>query len=221
MRQIFLFGFLAVSIIIPFLIWGDQLMDRFAMEGAITWLTDYGKWAWLAAIVLLISDLLLPIPGTLVMAALGYVYGPVLGGILAACGSFISGALGYWICRSFGEGGAKRILGEKDFRKGMQVFNKVGGWLVVLSRWLPIFPEVIACMAGLNRMSIRKFHSALVISALPMGFAYAIIGHSGVENPTSAIVLSAVIPPIIWLLVRPIFNQKKSSVKHSNDDAEI
>lgn len=195
-------------VLIPFFIWGKSWEERFTFEGAILWLQEYGQWAWLAGTFLLILDIILPIPGTLVMAGLGYVYGTIAGGIIAGLGSFISGAVGYWICRSFGEKGAKRILGEKDFEKGARTFVKVGGWLVVLSRWLPVFPEVISCMAGLNRMPKVKFHLALLASALPMGFVFAYIGHAGEDNPTTAIILSAAIPPLIWLVLTPVFKKK-------------
>ena len=210
MRQILLFFGLTVLVLIPFFIWGESWTDRFTFGGATDWLKSYGQWAWLAGIMLLVLDIVLPVPGTLVMAGLGYIYGAVWGGMLAALGSFVSGAVGYWSCRSLGEASAIKILGRKDFEKGSRTFATVGGWLVVLSRWLPVFPEVISCMAGLNRMPKGKYHLALLCSALPMGFIYATIGQAGVESPVFAIVLSAGLPPIIWLLLRPVFNRKRN-----------
>ena len=182
-------------------------MERFTLEGSIDWLQEFGSWAWLGGIGLLVSDIFLPVPGTLVMSALGYVYGSVMGGFFATLGSFISGALAYWICRSFGQKGAIRILGQSGFEKGHATFNRVGAWMVVLSRWLPVFPEVISCMAGLNQMSPIKFHLALLSSAVPMGFIYAAIGQAGLENPTLALVLSAGLPPLIWIIINPIFKR--------------
>ncbi|MCB0685715.1 MAG: VTT domain-containing protein, partial [Saprospiraceae bacterium] len=163
-------------------------------------------------IVLLVLDIILPVPGTLVMSGLGYVYGVFIGGIVAGLGSFISGAAGYWLCRSFGKGGAVKILGEKDFNRGTETFNRVGGWLVVLSRWLPVFPEVISCMAGLNRMSILKFHLALLVSSIPLGFVFAYIGSVGDQHPLATVILSIVLPVIIWLIVTPIFNRHRKTI---------
>lgn len=210
MKQVFLFFGLTVLVLIPFFIWGDAWEERFTFQGAISWLNQYGSWAWFAGIILLVLDLVLPIPGSLVMSGLGYVYGFWTGGLLAAFGSFLSGSFGYWICRSLGEKAARRLLGDRDFEKGVNTFNRVGGWLVVLSRWLPVFPEVIACMAGLNRMSRIRFHLALLASALPMGFVFAYIGDAGVDNPVVAVVLSAFIPPVIWLVLTPIFKKQEN-----------
>jgi uncharacterized membrane protein YdjX (TVP38/TMEM64 family) len=76
---------------------------------------------------------------------------------------------------------------------------------------LPILPEVIACMAGLTRMRLSHFSLAMACGCLPMGFTFAIIGHSGVDHPGLALALSAAVPPLLWLLVRPIIRQKTSS----------
>ena len=212
MKQILIFFALTVLVLIPFFIWGDAWMERFTFEGAVVWLREYGAWAWLAGIILLVLDIFLPIPATLVMSGLGFVYGTVVGGLFAGCGSFISGAVGYWICRSFGVKGARRILGEKDLEKGTRTFEKIGGWLVVVSRWMPVFPEVISCMAGLNRMPKLKFHLALLASAIPMGFIYAYIGAAGINDPAKALIWSAVVPPVIWLALTPIFKWQKKRI---------
>ena len=208
MRLLFLFLGLATLVLIPFFIWGDSLMAMFSQAGTITWLSQYGKWAWAIAIILLMGDLILPLPATLIMAALGFIYGPVAGGLLSALGSFIAGSTGYWLCRLMGEKTALRLLGQKDYERGKKLSGKVGAWVVVLSRWLPVFPEVIACMAGLTRMPAPYFHGALLCASLPLGFTYAFVGHTGVEYPWLAIVLSAGIPPLIWWIIRPLFQSR-------------
>ena len=82
---------------VPFFFWGDLLKHMFAGDGAVRWLSEHGAFAWLAAIGLLIADLAMPIPTTAVIAALGMVYGPVVGGIVGAVGSVIPAwlAMGY------------------------------------------------------------------------------------------------------------------------------
>ncbi|HTF17812.1 MAG TPA: VTT domain-containing protein [Chryseolinea sp.] len=205
MRLLLIFIVLASLVLISFFIWGDGLANIFTREGSINWLYQYGEWAWVAAIVLLLGDLVLPIPGTLVMSALGYIYGFTVGGLVGAAGSFLSGSLGYWLCRLVGERVAVRLLGQKDFERGKKLSGRIGGWIVALSRWLPVFPEVVACMAGLTRMSPGYFHAALVCGSLPLGFTYAYIGHTGIDHPWLAIALSAGLPPFIWFVISKIF----------------
>jgi uncharacterized membrane protein YdjX (TVP38/TMEM64 family) len=209
MRLFWIFVALALLVLLPFLIWGRGFERAFTQAGAVAWLREYGAWAWAAGVILLMLDLVLPIPATAVMAALGYIYGPLQGGLVATAGSILSGALGYGLCRALGRGAARRLLGERDLERGERLFARVGGWLVVLSRWLPVFPEVIACMAGLTRMRVRTFLIALACGSAPLGFAFASVGHAGVEHPALAIGLSALLPPFLWLLVQPWFRARQ------------
>lgn len=197
MRLLWIFIGLALLVLIPFGIWSDDLM--WDQAGAVEWLHRFDRWAWLAGIGLLIADLFLPVPGTVVMSALGYLYGTLAGGAAGAAGSFLSGALAYFLCRKLGRGAAVRLAGEADLVKGEKLFARSGGWLVAFSRWLPVFPEVIACMAGLTRMPPAAFMTALACGSLPMGFTYAAIGNLGVERPGAALALSAVVPLALWL----------------------
>src|SRR5262245_21513617 len=49
---------------------------------AVLTLRAYESWAWAVGIALLWADLLLPVPQTAVIAALGVVYGTLVGGFL-------------------------------------------------------------------------------------------------------------------------------------------
>lgn len=207
MRLIFLLIVLVAVVLIPFFIWGDTLMAFFSWEHSLEWLRGYGTWAWAIAIILLIADLFLPLPATIIMSALGYIYGPMVGGLISAAGSFASGVLAYWLCRMLGENAATWVLGKKEYERGKKISARVGGWVVALSRWLPVFPEVIACMAGLTRMPPKNFYLALACGSLPLGFIYAIIGNSGIENPALAIGLSACLPPVIWFVVSRVLRR--------------
>ena len=204
-RLLGLFVALAVLFLIPFALWGEGLGRALTPAGAVAWLADYGRWAWAAGLLLLAMDLVLPVPATAVMAALGFVYGPLAGGLLGAAGSILSGLLAYGLCRLLGRRGAARLLGPGDLARAERLFARVGGWLVVLSRWLPLFPEVIACMAGLARMPAGAFVAALACGSLPLAFAFAAVGHAGVDRPGLALGLSALLPPLLWLAVRPLF----------------
>ena len=179
----------------------------FSSQASIEWLQGFEQWAWAAAIGLLFLDFILPVPGTAVMSALGFVYGPILGGLIASGGSILAGWFAYGLCRLLGDKAAIRLLGKNDYERGVSIFSNAGGWIVAISRWLPLIPEIVACMAGLTRMSATKLTIALVCGSVPLGFVFAYIGSTGSEHPTLAILLSAGIPPLLWLvaqkLIRP------------------
>lgn len=205
MRLLGIFLILAALVVIPFAIWGDDFETLFSKEAAVEWLGRFGPWAWVAGIGLLVADLFLPIPGTAVIAALGFVYGTWIGGLLGAVGSMLAGLLAYGLCRSLGRRAAEWIAGRDDLEKGEKIFGgNAGGFIVALSRWLPVMPEVVACLAGMSRMPFGRFLAALACGSLPLGFAFAAIGSMGKAQPGLALLMSAVIPPLLWLLIRPL-----------------
>lgn len=198
MRLVFLMIAIAVLFLISWGLFGEGLEQTWDIE-KLTALFDQSKgWAWLLGIVLLMSDILLPIPGTVVMSALGAVYGFWIGGLLSAIGSMLAGMLGYGVGRFFDEKFARRWLGEKDFDKGRNLFDRSGAWVVAMSRALPILPEVLSCMAGLLRMPFGKFVIALACGAFPMGFLFAWIGVMGREQPAWGIAFSLAVPAVLW-----------------------
>ena len=199
----------ALFVVTPFFIFGDQIEQLFVGEGALEQLRGYGNLAWLVAIGLLISDLALPVPTTAVMAALGMIYGPVLGGIIAALGSVVSGLVGYFLCRFFGRPIAIWLNGTRGLAKGESVFGHAGGWFVALSRWLPIISEIVACAAGLSKMRFAVFLTALICGSIPLGFAYASLGYLGEDRPIPTLLIAALLPFVLWFFVRPMLNQRK------------
>ena len=185
---------------IPFLVMGERFEAQFTAEAARGWLAEYGmRWGWLAAMGLLVADLVLPVPATGVMSALGYVYGTWWGGLAGAAGSFLSGVVAYELCRAGGQRAADRLLGPADQERARRVFSGgLGGWMVALSRWMPLLPELTACMAGLTGMPRRRFLPALACGCVPMGLVFAAVGASGTERPMLAIGLSVLIPAVLY-----------------------
>jgi uncharacterized membrane protein YdjX (TVP38/TMEM64 family) len=198
MRLLLLTIALCVFFLLGWWAFGQGLEEAWDVEALAERFREAKGWAWLVGILLLLADLLLPIPGTIVMSALGAVYGVWLGGIIAAAGSMLAGMFGYGVGRFFNEGLAKRWLGERDFEKGKSLFRRGGAWVVAMSRALPILPEVLACMAGLLRMPFGKFVIALACGSVPMGFLFAWIGALGTDYPGWGLGFSLGVPAVLW-----------------------
>ncbi len=198
--------FLAITVLVvlPFFVWGEQLESMFTGNGAVDQMTRYGGFAWAVAMILLLSDLALPVPTTAVMSALGIIYGPLLGGLIAAAGSVVAGLVGYGLCRMFGRPLARRLAGEGALQDSERLFAAAGGWIVALSRWLPVLAEVMAFMAGLARMPFPQFLLALACGSVPLGFVFAAIGHLGEDRPVITLTVAALLPAGLWLACRPL-----------------
>ena len=185
-------------ILMVWIIWGGQWEHWTDAKTVSAALQGYGVSAALVGVLLLILDLLLPVPGTVVMSALGFLYGTLLGALLGFAGSFTAGVIGYGIGRLFTEKTARRFLGEKDFVRGKSLFARGGGWVIALSRAVPILPEALAVTAGLLRMPLSAFLLALACGSMPMAVLFAWIGATGHDRPMLTLLLSFAVPAVLW-----------------------
>jgi uncharacterized membrane protein YdjX (TVP38/TMEM64 family) len=174
---------------------------------AVLILRKYDAWAWAVGIALLWADLVLPVPQTVVIAALGLIYGAVLGGLVGSVGLITSGLLGYVLMLTSARRIVQRVVGPQSWNRMESVFQRAGAWAIVLTRSLPYsIPEAMVVLAGLAGMRIGIFTAALAIGSVPPGFAFAAIGAGWADQPHLALVVSYVLPilllPIVLYLLR-------------------
>ena len=195
-----LVALLLVGTIGPWLIWGEAFERSFSLVGTLAWLRELGPWAAAAGVGLLVADIALPIPSTIVMSALGATYGFWVGGLLSILGSMLAGLTAYGLARWAGRPAAIWIAGEDSLARTEELFARGGAWLVLTSRWLPILPEAVACLAGLARMPFRTFFWALMVGSIPLGLTFAWVGTLTEDREGLALALSAGLPIGAWLL---------------------
>jgi uncharacterized membrane protein YdjX (TVP38/TMEM64 family) len=174
---------------------------------AVLTLRDYEGWAWAVGIALIWADVVLPIPQTAVIAALGIIYGTLVGGLLGSLALITSGLLGYALMLTSSRRFVQRFAGPQSLRKMEIVFGRRGAWAIVLTRSLPYsVPEAMVFLAGLAGMPIRKFTAAVTIGSVPAAFAFAAIGAGWADQPILALVVSYVLPllllPVAFYLMR-------------------
>jgi membrane protein DedA with SNARE-associated domain len=90
------------------------------------------------------------------------------------------------------------LLGERELEEAERLFRRVGGWVVAVSRWIPIVSEAVACLAGLAGMPLRAFGLALFSGVVPLGLVVASLGYAGSDRPILTLVLCALLPLPIW-----------------------
>jgi protein-S-isoprenylcysteine O-methyltransferase Ste14/uncharacterized membrane protein YdjX (TVP38/TMEM64 family) len=174
---------------------------------AVLTLRESESWAWALGIALIWADLVLPIPQTAVIAALGIIYGTLLGGLLGSLGLVTSGLLGYVMILTSARRFVQRFVGPQSLHKMESVFDRGGAWAIVLTRSLPYsVPEAMVFLAGLAGMPMRRFTAALTIGSVPTAFAFAAIGAGWADQPILALAVSYVLPilllPVAFYLMR-------------------
>jgi inosine-uridine nucleoside N-ribohydrolase/uncharacterized membrane protein YdjX (TVP38/TMEM64 family) len=174
---------------------------------AVLMLRKYDTWAWAVGIALIWADLMLPVPQTVVIAALGIIYGTLVGGLLGSLGLITGGLLGYGLMRTSARWLLQRLVSTTALRRMESLFASTGTWAIVLTRSLPYsIPEAVVLLAGIARMPVAKFTTALAVGSIPTAFAFAAIGAGWAEQPILALVVSYVLPilllPFALLLMR-------------------
>lgn len=194
------------------------------LTGVLT-LDDIKHWLHLAAeanpiavaltiIILLTCDLFIAVPTLSVCILAGYFLGFFWGGIVASIGMLCAGSLGYWICYFYGPGLLQKLYKDKNKLFEMQqIFNQQAGKIILISRALPMLPEVCACLAGSHRMAFSRFLFLFSIATFPYGFVAALAGsQSSFENPLPALVVAIGLPLTLWLCwflwVKPTFSKQ-------------
>jgi uncharacterized membrane protein YdjX (TVP38/TMEM64 family) len=174
---------------------------------ALLVLRKHESWAWALGIPLIWADVVLPIPQTTVIGALGIIYGTVLGGLLGSIGLITGGLLGYGLMFTSARRFVHRFAGPRSLRRMECVFERGGAWAIVLTRSLPYsVPEAVVFLAGIAGMPVKKFTTALTIGSVPTAFAFAAIGAGWADQPIVALAVSYGLPilllPIALYLLR-------------------
>jgi uncharacterized membrane protein YdjX (TVP38/TMEM64 family) len=167
-------------------------------NNAVLSLRGWGSWAWAIGVGLIWADLVLPIPQTAVIAALGIIYGSVLGGLLGSLGLITSGIVGYLLMLTSARRFVQRVVGRQSLGKMGSLFERGGVWAIVVTRSLPYsVPEAMVFLAGLGGMPMRKFITALTIGSVPTAFAFAAIGAGWADQPLVALLVSYLLPILL------------------------
>jgi uncharacterized membrane protein YdjX (TVP38/TMEM64 family) len=192
---------LAVLCAAGFLAWGERFERLYSQDACAGWFRDVRPVAWLIAIGLLLADLVLPVPATGVMAALGRVYGIAVGALISSAGSMLAGLAGYGLARLAGRRGTRLLASDAEIERFGRFFDRWGGAAIIVSRWLPILPEVMTVMAGLARMRFGRFVVALALGAVPVSIVFAVVGALSAERPAWGIAFAVIAPLALW----PVF----------------
>jgi membrane protein DedA with SNARE-associated domain len=108
------------------------------------------------------------------------------------------GLLGYAAARLGGRPLVRRLATEAELARFQEFFDRWGGLAVIVSRALPVLPEVVSLMAGLARMRFGRFAAALAAGCVPTALLFAWLGHISRDAPWYGMVLAVGLPMAAW-----------------------
>jgi uncharacterized membrane protein YdjX (TVP38/TMEM64 family) len=143
-------------------------------------------------VALLVVDVVLPVPSSLVMVAHGALFGAVGGTALSMFGSL--GA--FVVAFALGRRGAPvvaRVVSEEGRGKADQLLVRWGLVAILLTRPLPILAEAMAFAAGASPVRWRRAVTAAALGYLPPAAAYAMAGTAAAPLSDGALIVLAVV----------------------------
>jgi len=192
----------AVSVpVVPLLVLGLSFEERvsawFQSE-----LSPAARFAMI--VVALATDLVLPIPSSVVSTYGGGVLGILPATAASWLGMTLGAAIGFGLARAFGEPLARRFSSTEDLQRMTSLSRRFGPLALVLTRALPILAEACVLLMGASRLSWKRFLLPVAASNLAISLTYATFGRffSDIDALPAAIVTSAVVPLAAALLVR-------------------
>ena len=212
---------IAIIMLASMLFVGDTIDRYFEGPEGLDRLRSYGDWAWAVGIGLIVSDLILPVPATTVITLLGMLYGPWLGGFIGGVGSLLAGLVAYGGCRLLGDRFVRFIVGETNLVRLNKFFSRHGLWAIALTRWMPLLPEALCCLAGMSRMRFWPMFIALACGSFPMGFTFAFLGEAYLDRPVAGLVVSAMIPLVLWPPIHYLMKRKPAAPQAAMLPADI
>jgi uncharacterized membrane protein YdjX (TVP38/TMEM64 family) len=150
--------------------------------------------SWVTALLgvgLLVSDVVLPIPSSVVMVAQGAVFGLVAGALLALLGGTGATMAAYLVGRR-GRRTVHRLVSPSEQQRAAALMDRHGIWAVVITRPVPMLAETVAIFAGVERLPWPGVMLAAAVGNLVPALAYAAVGAFAASFVNGLIVFAGV-----------------------------
>jgi len=178
------------------------------------WMRHGGVAAAVLGVSLLIADVLLPVPSSLVMVAHGALFGVWIGTVLSLLGSVGAALFGFAIGRRGGKL-LERIVSPEERARADQILARWGALAIVITRPIPLLAETVAIMAGASpSLSWGQMALAALVGSLPPALLYALTGAAVANFQSTALMFGVVllVTGSFWLigrLLEPYLNARK------------
>jgi uncharacterized membrane protein YdjX (TVP38/TMEM64 family) len=161
---------------------------------------EAGFFAPVAYVIFVITEVIVaPIPGLMLYAPGGLIFGPWLGGFLAIIGNTIGAGISCALVRSAGTGWLEKISTNKSMAKLQEQLNRRGFWMILLLRLNPLTStDLLSYAAGLTRIPTWHVMFATGLGMAPLCFAQSWLS-DGIFNQWPGLIWPLMIAGLLYL----------------------
>jgi uncharacterized membrane protein YdjX (TVP38/TMEM64 family) len=131
----------------------------------------------LVSFCVLTSDIILPVPSSIIMYLNGFVLGPIMGSLVSLVSLLISAIIGYYIGRFTSIG-----LKKKSEKNAHTLLSKYGALSILITRGIPILSESICFVCGYNKVPFKHYFIYNIIGYIPLCLLYSVCGSLGYDK---------------------------------------
>lgn len=130
-------------------------------------------------LVMVIQMFLFVIPNVFVMMVAIISYGPIWGAVISFLGVFSSSSVGYLIGRYLGPVTVNKLLSKKAQAKTGEFVKNYGIPAIAITRISSFSNDSLSIIAGLLKMSYKKYILATLVGISPLIILLSIYGKNG------------------------------------------
>ena len=179
------------------------------------WMAGPGWQVALIGVGLLVVDVLLPVPSSLVMIAHGMLFGILWGTLLSWSGSVGATLAGFAIGRRGGKL-MERSLSRQEKERADVLLRRWGGLAIIVTRPVPVLAETTAIIAGSTAMSWRMTLISAAAGSLPPALVYAVVGAKATSLNQGLLIflLGVLLAGLFWLAGRRVLQVASDTEKN-------
>ena len=167
------------------------------------WMEGRGMAAASIGVGLLVADVVLPVPSSLIMIAHGALFGVIKGSCLSLVGS-VGAALTAFALGRRGGPLLDRLVPEDERERADRLLKKWGALAIIITRPVPILAETVAILAGASALGWGRMLAAAFAGSLPAALLYALTGAvaASFQNGVFMFALVLIIAGVFWIAGR-------------------
>jgi uncharacterized membrane protein YdjX (TVP38/TMEM64 family) len=194
-------GVTLAIIILSFLFFGE--IEQFSNDLLVRVGHNRPQYA-LASFVVLVSDIFLPVPSSIVMYLNGLFLGAFGGFSLSMVSVLCSALIGYFIGR-----GSSAALRSKPDQVSDNILKQYGYLAILITRGIPVLSESVCIVCGYNRYDLKRYMLWNFLGYVPVCAIYAYAGSvsGSQEQFLISFGASVSVSGILWLFGKKLIDR--------------
>jgi uncharacterized membrane protein YdjX (TVP38/TMEM64 family) len=204
LKKIFIpLGVTLAIIIFSFLLFGE--LEAFSNDLLVRIGNNRPQYA-LASFLVLVSDIVLPVPSSIVMYLNGLFLGAFSGFSLSMASVICSALIGYFIGR-----GSSAALRSKPDQVSDNILRKYGYLAILITRGIPVLSESVCVVCGYNRYDLKRYMLWNFLGYVPVCAIYAYAGSvsASKEQFLLSFGASVLISGVLWLFGKKLIERRE------------